>query len=151
MDPTVKTRRDHLLEDPRLVGAIKLRFARRVLPEIEKAFTRQVTGVEEFKVVCYDARDGGHFQAHRDNVVERHAHRRFAMTLNLNSGDYEGGELVFPEYGPDRYCPDTGDAVVFSCSLLHRALPVTRGRRYVFLCFMFDEESRQRSPRFRRP
>ncbi|MEM7221603.1 MAG: 2OG-Fe(II) oxygenase [Pseudomonadota bacterium] len=151
LDPAVKVRRDHFLEDPKLVSLIKLRFARRVLPEIEKAFTRRVTGVEEFKVVCYRAESGGHFRAHRDNVVDRHAHRRFAMTLNLNKGDYEGGELWFPEYGPDLYSPETGDAVVFSCSLLHEARPVTKGQRYVFLSFMFDEESRQLSPRFRRP
>jgi predicted 2-oxoglutarate/Fe(II)-dependent dioxygenase YbiX len=28
---------------------------------------------------------------------------------------------------------------VFSCSLLHEALPVTRGRRYAFLPFLYDE------------
>jgi predicted 2-oxoglutarate/Fe(II)-dependent dioxygenase YbiX len=29
--------------------------------------------------------------------------------------------------------------VVFSCSLLHEATPVTRGRRYAFLPFLYDE------------
>ena len=29
--------------------------------------------------------------------------------------------------------------MVFSCSLLHEATPVTRGRRYAFLPFFFDE------------
>jgi predicted 2-oxoglutarate/Fe(II)-dependent dioxygenase YbiX len=29
--------------------------------------------------------------------------------------------------------------VVFSCALLHEATPVTRGRRYAFLPFFYDE------------
>ncbi|HEX3065321.1 MAG TPA: 2OG-Fe(II) oxygenase, partial [Dongiaceae bacterium] len=48
-------------------------------------------------------------------------------------------DLVFPEFGVLTYRPPTGDAVVFSCSLLHEALPVTRGRRYAFLPFLYDE------------
>ena len=29
--------------------------------------------------------------------------------------------------------------MVFSCSLLHEALPVTKGVRYVFLPFLYDD------------
>ncbi|MNC94591.1 hypothetical protein D3C83_114830 [compost metagenome] len=29
--------------------------------------------------------------------------------------------------------------MVFSCSLMHEALPVTRGRRYAFLPFLYDQ------------
>ena len=47
------------------------------------------------------------------------------MTLNLNTGGYEGGALWFPEFGRQLYAPEAGGAVVFSCSLLHEALPVT--------------------------
>ena len=46
-------------------------------------------------------------------------HRRFAVSLNLNTGDYEGGCLRFPEFGPHLYVAPAGGAVVFSCSLLH--------------------------------
>jgi peroxiredoxin/predicted 2-oxoglutarate/Fe(II)-dependent dioxygenase YbiX len=151
VDPSFKVRRDHYVTDRAMLDRLRLRLLRRVLPEIKKALTRQVTGIEEFKVVCYDAAEGGHFSAHRDNFSKHYAHRRFAMTLNLNAGDYEGGELRFPEYGPDLYSPATGDAVVFSCSLLHEARPVTSGRRFVLLSFMFDEESRTLNDRFRRP
>ena len=45
----------------------------------------------------------------------------------------------FPEFGPQTYRPPTGGAVVFSCSLLHEATPVTKGTRYAFLPFLFDE------------
>jgi hypothetical protein len=30
--------------------------------------------------------------------------------------------------------------VVFSCSLLHEARPVTSGKRYAFLPFLYDDE-----------
>src|SRR3546814_20819717 len=74
-----------------------------------------------------------YFRPHRDNTTKGTAHRRFAVTLNLNADEFEGGELRFPEFGPHLYKPPTGGAVVFSCSLLHEAMPVTKGRRYVFL------------------
>jgi predicted 2-oxoglutarate/Fe(II)-dependent dioxygenase YbiX len=53
--------------------------------------------------------------------------------------EFEGGDLRFPEYGRQTYRPPTGGAVVFSCSLLHEATPVTKGRRYAFLPFLYDE------------
>jgi len=114
-----------------------------------RAFTRQVTGVEEFKVVCYEASTGGHFKPHRDNRLDYRAHRRFALSINLNTGDYEGGVLRFPEYGPDLYRPPRGDAIIYSSSLLHEVTPVTSGRRFALLAHMFDDESRQRNPKFR--
>ncbi len=61
------------------------------------------------------------------------------MTLNLNATEYDGGDLVFPEFGPRPYRAPTGAAVVFSCSLLHEATPVTRGKRYAYLPFLYDE------------
>jgi predicted 2-oxoglutarate/Fe(II)-dependent dioxygenase YbiX len=76
--------------------------------------------------------------AHRDNTTKGTAHRRFAVTINLND-DFEGGELVFSEFGPRRYRAPPGGAVVFSCSLLHQVVPVTRGIRYATLPFLHDE------------
>ena len=61
------------------------------------------------------------------------------MSINLNTEEFEGGELVFPEFGNRRYRPETGAAIVFSSSLLHEALQVTKGRRFVFLAFLFGE------------
>ena len=57
----------------------------------------------------------------------------------LNPDEYEGGLLRFPEYGGSLYTAPLGGAVVFSCSLLHEATPVTAGKRFVFLPFLYDE------------
>jgi predicted 2-oxoglutarate/Fe(II)-dependent dioxygenase YbiX len=46
-----------------------------------------------------------------------------------------------PNSGGAPIAPPTGGAVVFSCSLLHEATPVTSGRRYAFLPFLYDEEA----------
>jgi peroxiredoxin len=146
VDPTYKIRRDFYITERGLAERLRWAMVRRIKPEIQKAFTRDISGIEEFKVVCYDGSEGGHFRPHRDNMSRHNAHRRFAMTLNLNDG-YEGGALRFPEYGPDHYQPAAGDAVVFSCSLMHEALPVTKGERYVLLSFLFDEESKRLSSR----
>jgi predicted 2-oxoglutarate/Fe(II)-dependent dioxygenase YbiX len=92
-------------------------------------------------VACYEAQTGGHFRPHRDNTTKGTAHRRFAVTINLNAEEYEGGDLMFPEFGRRTYRAPTGGAVVFSCSLLHEALPVRAGSRFVFLPFLYDEEA----------
>ena len=60
------------------------------------------------------------------------------MSINLND-DFDGGEVSFPEYGPRSFKPPPGGAVVFSCSLLHAVSQVTRGKRYAFLPFLYDD------------
>ena len=97
------------------------------------------TRIERLLVACYEASSGGHFRSHRDNTTLGTAHRRFAVTINLNAGEYDGGDLRFPEFGARTYRAPTGGAIVFSCSLLHEATTVTKGRRFAFLPFLYDE------------
>jgi predicted 2-oxoglutarate/Fe(II)-dependent dioxygenase YbiX/peroxiredoxin len=134
-----KRRRDATITDETLRGALRARIVQRLLPEIRKVFQFEATRIERYIVACYDAADGGYFRAHRDNTTTATAHRRFAVSINLNAEEFEGGDLRFPEFGPQTYRPPTGGAVVFSCSLLHEATPVTKGTRYAFLPFLFDE------------
>ena len=139
LDPAHKIRRDFLIEDPELATQLNLRLMHRLLPMVERAFSFTATRVERLLVGCYEAETGGHFRAHRDNTTKGTAHRRFAVTINLNPDDYEGGDLCFPEFGPRTYRATTGGAIVFSCSLLHQAMPVTKGRRFAFLPFLYDD------------
>jgi predicted 2-oxoglutarate/Fe(II)-dependent dioxygenase YbiX/peroxiredoxin len=137
-DPGHKRRRDYLIADRTLQQQLALRVRRRLNPMIKRAFQFEVTRMERYIVACYDADTGGHFRPHRDNTTSGTAHRRFAVTINLNT-NYEGGDLRFPEYGPRTYRAPPGGAVVFSCSMLHEATPVLRGTRYAFLPFLYDE------------
>jgi peroxiredoxin len=139
-DPSHKMRRDCLVEDPELCVGLRARISAKLLPMVKRAFQFEATRMERYLVGCYEA-GAGHFRPHRDNTTKGTAHRRFAVSINLNSEEYEGGDLRFPEYGQRTYRPPTGGAVVFSCSILHEATPVTKGKRYAFLPFLYDEAS----------
>ncbi|HEX3673197.1 MAG TPA: 2OG-Fe(II) oxygenase [Rhizomicrobium sp.] len=138
LDRNHKSRSDYLIEDEALIKDTQNRIQRRILPEIKKVHQFTVTRMERYIVSCYTAEAGGHFRQHRDNTTKGTAHRRFAVSINLND-DFEGGELNFPEYGPRSFKMPTGAAVVFSCSLLHAVSPVTKGKRYAFLPFLYDD------------
>lgn len=139
-DPSFKSRSDYTLteKDKDMMARTQAAVIRRVVPEIKKVHQFAVTRMERYIVGCYTAEEGGHFRAHRDNTTAGTAHRRFAVSINLND-DFEGGTLSFPEYGQRQYKPPAGAAVVFSCSLLHAVAPVTRGNRYAFLPFLYDD------------
>ncbi|MBB3541664.1 MULTISPECIES: 2OG-Fe(II) oxygenase [unclassified Rhizobium] len=137
-DHNHKRRRDHTIEDDALMAELRGRFIRRIIPEIKKVHQFEATRMERYIVSCYDADEEAHFKPHRDNTTKGTAHRRFAVSVNLNN-DFDGGEVSFPEYGNRTYKAPPGGAVVFSCSLLHAVSKVTRGRRYAFLPFLYDE------------
>ncbi len=139
LDPSHKIRRDFRITCMALRQSLVHRVHQRIVPEIKRAFQFNATRIERYIVACYDANDGGHFRPHRDNTTRGTAHRRFAITINLNAEDYEGGNLRFPEFGQRTYRATTGGAIIFSCSLLHEATPVTKGRRYAFLPFLYDD------------
>lgn len=139
IDHAYKRRRDCRIKDESLRRACMVRVHDRLMPEVRKVFQFPATRLERYLIACYEARDKGFFRPHRDNTTKATVHRRFAVSLFLNSGDYEGGYLRFPEYGPALYSAPTGGAVIFSCSLLHEATKVTKGRRYMFLPFIHDE------------
>ena len=121
-----------------MIREVLRRFNRAVNPELAKAYQYKATQMERFLVGCYRAEDSGHFAPHRDNTTKGTAHRRFAVSINLNDA-FEGGEIGFPEYGPKSFKLPTGTACVFSCSLLHQVSPVTAGERYAFLPFLYDD------------
>ena len=139
VDYNHKKRSDCHIDDERLRDALQARVHRRLVPQIERVFQFTVTRMERYIISCYDADIGGYFRPHKDNTTLGTAHRRFAVSIGLNADDYEGGDLRFPEFGRRTYRPPTGGAIVFSCSLLHEATPVTRGKRYAVLPFLYDE------------
>ena len=139
-NPAHKRRRDYTIEDPELIRQTQIRVLRRIYPEILKVYSFNATRMERYIIACYSAEDSAHFRAHRDNTTKGTAHRRFAVSINLNS-EFEGGEVSFPEYGPRSFKPPPGGAVIFPCALLHAVSQVTRGSRYAFLPFLYDDEA----------
>ena len=131
----LKRTEDYMVVEPMMQKAISDRLAWRIGPELIKvfAFDREFS-FDAHVVLSYSAEGQHFFAAHRDNGAPTTADRAFAVSLNLND-DFEGGELVFPEYAGVRVSPPAGAAAVFSCGLLHKVGPVTRGRRYVLTTF----------------
>ncbi|WP_426956306.1 2OG-Fe(II) oxygenase [Muricoccus radiodurans] len=136
----LKRRADVWLDDRDLYAAFRQRIERRVVPEMARAYRFVPASFEAPRIGCYDAADAGAFGAHRDNRTPFTAHRRFAMSLNLNTGAYSGGTLRFPEFGTEEYEPAAGGAAIFGCDLLHEARPVTQGRRFAIFTFFTDAE-----------
>ena len=138
--PGKKKNLEHLIEDEDTINRIRKTLARRVLPEINKVFNygdRLV--MEGFIVLCYQVERKDFFDIHRDRYTAQQP-RRFALSLNLSDG-FEGGELCFPEYSGAKLKPPRGGGAIFSCSLLHKALPVTKGERFVMTTFFNDPGS----------
>lgn len=142
IDTNYRKRLDYYISDGLALQRTKELLERRLLPIVYRAFQFPTTRIERYLVGCYDAERGGYFRPHRDNTAPAVAHRRFALTINLNEG-YEGGYLSFPEFADQSFRPPCGDAIVFSCSLLHEVTPVTSGRRYAFISFLYDEQSQR--------
>ena len=94
----LKRTEDYTVVEPMMLKAISDRLAYRIGPELTKvfAFDRQFT-FDSHIVLSYSADAKHFFGAHRDNGAPTTADRAFAVSLNLND-DFEGGELVFPEY-----------------------------------------------------
>jgi peroxiredoxin len=136
-----KRRADYVIADRQIIHVAEQRLRRCLVPEIKKAFQFDASHIERYIVACYDAAVNGFFKAHRDHTTKGTAHRRFAVTINLNAEEYEGGDLSFPEFGPRSYRAPTGGAIVFSCCLSHKVMPMTKGKRYAFLPFLFDDEA----------
>jgi predicted 2-oxoglutarate/Fe(II)-dependent dioxygenase YbiX len=140
LDGAWKRRKDFLISDPALIELIKSRMARRLGTMLQRVFQFKFSRIERYLVACYAAEDGGHFGPHRDDTVRGTEHRKFAVSINLNN-DFDGGGVSFPEFTDQEFRVPTGGALIFSASLLHRVARVTRGRRYAFLPFVYDEES----------
>jgi predicted 2-oxoglutarate/Fe(II)-dependent dioxygenase YbiX len=140
-----KKRRTDCLLTPRdgLYNEVHDALYGRCAPEIKRAFQCDIAHNDRILIARYDE-TGGYFKRHRDNMNEAVAFRQFALSINLNTGAYEGGDLIFPDFNDHRYAPQAGEGIVFSTSLLHEALPVTRGRRYVLLTFLHDSAAEQR-------
>lgn len=138
-NPSFKVRFDCQIASEDLRTRARQRIERRLAPMLHRALNFQATRMERYIVACYTKEKGGFFLPHRDNTTKGTAHRAFAVTVNLNTGDYDGGGLRFPEFSDKVFVAPRGGAVVFGCCLLHEALPVTAGNRYAFLPFLYDD------------
>jgi predicted 2-oxoglutarate/Fe(II)-dependent dioxygenase YbiX len=144
IDPTLKQRTDHYVEDPEVVDEIKDALLPVLGAACDKGWMEVgPTFIERHLVARYDA-PGGRFAEHVDNMFPGTRHRKVAVSVGLNDA-FTMGTLVcetrrkpWPDYASFRR-PVNGNAVVFPCDLRHEVLPVTSGSRFVYLTFLYDE------------
>lgn len=130
--------KQYLIEDPRLQQALDAKLARRLMPEISKAFDTRVPQREAYALSCYDAADGGMLRPHRDCASKETQHRRFTLSVALND-TFQGGALRFREYGEQTYNMPIGAAIIFSAAILHEVLPITTGRRFALVSHLYGK------------
>ena len=139
-----KVRRDYLIEDPELARQLNLRLIHRLLPMVRRAFQFQATRVERLIVGCYEAETRRPFP--RRTATTRPRAPRTAASRSRSTSTprtMRAATCAFPNMAPRTYRAPTGGAIVFSCSLLHQAMPVTKGRRFAFLPFLYDDAGRE--------
>jgi predicted 2-oxoglutarate/Fe(II)-dependent dioxygenase YbiX len=136
VDHAKKRRRDMMLDaGSELEATLRQTLLNRCRRDIGKAFRIHVRHCDRILLACYDE-NAGWFKRHRDTQSDAVAFRDFALSINLNTGDYDGGDLMFPEFNDHRYSAPPGAGILFSADCLHEVTPVTRGQRYALLSFL---------------
>jgi prolyl 4-hydroxylase len=101
---------------------------------------RLVGGNPRLRIYQYAV--GEHHGTHWDTVVElpHGIASRITLVLYLNDS-FDGGDTEFPELGR-RVTPRRGRALLFQHRVLHTALAVTRGTKYVLRTDILYQPSR---------
>jgi hypothetical protein len=105
------------------------KFARFLDPDREGFFILSLLVANRYEA-------GGHFHAHVDALAELHRYRRHSVVCYLND-DFTDGGTCFPTLGMT-FKPSAGQALIFPSQYLHRANPVTSGRKYGIVFFLCD-------------
>jgi PKHD-type hydroxylase len=85
----------------------------------------------------YDGAENGKYDNHIDVGTECIAAcRKLSMSVQLSEpDDYEGGDLVIDN---QHECPrKMGTTVVFSSFITHKVTPVTKGKRYSLVVWLY--------------
>ncbi len=108
----------------------------RVKAFVPKRFRDEELACANPRLRLYRYQVGEKHGLHFDTVVELPGMRsRMTMVFYLND-DFEGGATDFPEL-PLRVVPQRGSALLFQHRVLHEAMPVTRGEKFVLRTDLF--------------
>ena len=111
------------------------RILNRVAVSANKYFRYEISGIETAQILHYKSPSNG-YGYHIDIGPEgTAANRKISVSLMLNE-EYEGGEICF-RTSDNANCtrPRMGEVVAFSSFISHQVKPVTKGDRYVVVCW----------------
>jgi SM-20-related protein len=122
-------------------------------PALERHFDVTLTGCQPLQFLTY--REGDFYTVHKDNDTDAPdmvSKRKVSLVLFLNgqapqpaSGAYGGGSLTFYKLIADPRWQtygfplnsEAGLLVAFRSDVLHQVLPVTHGKRYTIVSWLF--------------
>jgi predicted 2-oxoglutarate/Fe(II)-dependent dioxygenase YbiX len=104
---------------------------RRVKPLVNGAWGSALKQHSGTHVVRYSV--GDYYAEHADSAVASR-HRVFSVVCYLNEG-FGGGQTGFPRLGYSVE-PVAGRAVIFPSNFIHRAEPVTKGKKLVIVTWL---------------
>ncbi len=127
------------LDDQGTAGWVMDRIVDAVARSNREVFDFDITEFrEKLQVAAYDERDEGHYDWHSDigdGPIARY--RKLTIVTQLSDdGDYEGGNLEL-NLGSGVLTADRerGSATLFASFMLHRVVPVSRGKRFSLTCW----------------
>lgn len=93
---------------------------------------------DRIQIAVYDQSEQGFYRWHSDNSPHLMI-RKISISIPLNDpSEYDGGELQFNLNGdPIQINQKKGTAIAFPSFILHRVTPVTRGRRYSMVTWIY--------------
>jgi hypothetical protein len=98
-------------------------------------WSHSINGFDAVQIMRYT--EGGHYLWHSD-VLPPHdgVERKVSLVILLNDpSEFEGGELQFEGKEDVKVFKNKGDIVVFPAGTKHRVTPITKGVRYVAVCW----------------
>lgn len=125
-------------EEGALERSVDLCIAKRVLPCLRAAFRYTPVYREPPQIIQQSTLPLDRLL--KANALPTTHTREFALIIPLKMEVLEGHELIFLEYGPTQYHVNVGEALVFSCDLLHQYLSSKQGEIYWFMTFFHTEQ-----------
>ena len=141
VDHNLKRRADYTIADEATREAARSRILGRVAPEIQKAFHFRVTRMERYIVACYDGAVGRPLPRAPRQHRQGHGPPPLRGLAQPQRRRVHGRRAALPRVR--RRAPTPRRPAARSCSPARsctRRAPVTSGKRYVFLPFLYDEE-----------
>lgn len=134
------------LDDAGDAAWVMERIVKAVAQANRDSFHFDITNFKErLQVASYDESDEGHYDWHSDigdGPIARS--RKVTIVVQLSEPEaYEGGALEINLGGATQAANrDTGTATLFASFMLHRVVPVTKGRRQSLTCWSHGPEFR---------
>jgi len=113
-------------------------IAWKVAKKVNETYQFEIKPINEvIQIAAYDESELGYYNWHTDAGIFN-MRRKISISIPLSSpAEYTGGEFqIMTSKEPVAILQNKGCPIVFPGILWHRVTPVTKGRRYSFVCWV---------------